>query len=157
VVSDAGCDPQFTYEDLGNALRKIRIDMKIPINFENGSFQSLEKQSTRCAIARIRYSMKDGAGEDGYLLYIKPMMRGNEPPDVASYQTDHKDFPHQSTANQFYDESQTESYRMLGLHTAHEICNGWDQSGGISGLFQHVSGTYIEGSGMRAAKTGSAT
>lgn len=156
VVSDAGCDPQFTYEDLGNALRKIRIDLKIPIDFEDGSFQSLVKRSRRYAVARIRYSLADGAGEDGYLLYMKPMMRGNEPPDVASYQTDHKDFPHQSTADQFFDESQTESYRMLGLHTVHEICGGWDRSGGIPGLFQWASGVHIEDSSAPTAKPGSA-
>ena len=140
VVSDAGCDERFTYEDLGNALRKIRIDMKIPVDFEDGSFQALVKQTTRCAVARIRYSLVDRQSEDGYLLYIKPMIRGNEPPDVASYHTNHKEFTHQSTANQFFDESQTESYRILGLHTVDEICAGWDHSGGISGMFQHVSG-----------------
>ena len=156
VVSDAGCDPQFTYEDLGNALRKIRIDMKIPVDFEDGSFQALGKQTKRCAVARIRYSVADGSGDDGYLLYIKPMMRGNEPPDVTSYRTDHKAFPHQSTADQFFDESQTESYRMLGLHTAHEICSGWDRSGGIPGLFQHISTTYLGDSHERSAVAGAA-
>jgi hypothetical protein len=144
VVSDAGCDPKFTYEDLGNALRKIRIDMKIPVDFEDGSFQALRKKTKRCAIARIGYSLVDHTKEDGYLLYIKPMLRGNEPPDVASYQTSHLEFPHQSTADQFFDESQTESYRMLGLHTVDEICAGWDKSGGIPGLFEHVSNGYFK-------------
>ncbi len=140
VVSDGGCDAAFTYEDLGNALRKIRIDMKVPIDFDDGSFQTLGKQTRRFAVARIRYSLVDSQAEDGHLLYIKPMIRGNEPPDVASYQTNHKEFPHQSTANQFFDESQTESYRMLGLHTVDEICAGWDYSGGIPGMFRYVSG-----------------
>ncbi len=27
VVSDAGCDPDFVFEDLGNAVRKIAIDL----------------------------------------------------------------------------------------------------------------------------------
>ena len=30
VVSDGGCDPKYVYEDLGNAVRKIRIDLGIP-------------------------------------------------------------------------------------------------------------------------------
>jgi thioredoxin reductase (NADPH) len=29
VVSDAGCDSDFKFEDLGNALRKIRIDLGV--------------------------------------------------------------------------------------------------------------------------------
>ncbi len=35
VVLDSGCDPAFTYEDLGNALRKVRIDLKVPVEFED--------------------------------------------------------------------------------------------------------------------------
>jgi hypothetical protein len=156
VVSDGGCDPKFTYEDLGNALRKIRIDMRIPVDFEDDSFRYLGEQTKRCAIARIWYSVVDDTAEDGYLLYIKPMMRGNEPPDVASYRTTHVEFPHQSTGDQFFDESQTESYRMLGLHTVDEICAGWNKSGGIPGLFQYVSTMYVEGSRAMSAKSGSA-
>jgi hypothetical protein len=143
VVSDSGCDPKFAFEDLGNALRKIRIDMKIPVDFEDGSFQALREKKHRCAIARIRYSLVDDTKEDGLLLYIKPMLRGNEPPDVVSYNTNHADFPHQTTADQFFDESQTESYRMLGLLTVDEICRGWDHSGGIGGLIDHISRVYF--------------
>src|SRR5262249_8049069 len=33
VVSDAGCDPDFKFEDLGNAVRKIQIDLGVPIRF----------------------------------------------------------------------------------------------------------------------------
>ncbi len=35
VVVDGGCDPDFHYDDLGNALRKIRIDLRIPIDFDD--------------------------------------------------------------------------------------------------------------------------
>jgi hypothetical protein len=151
VASDSGCDPKFAFEDLGNALRKIRIDMKIPVDFEDGSFQLLRKKKRRCAIARIRYSLVDETKEDGFLLYIKPMLRGNEPPDVVSYKTNHADFPHQSTADQFFDESQTESYRMLGLLTVDEICQGWDQAGGVQGLIGHIAGAYQKAADDKAA------
>jgi hypothetical protein len=33
VVSDAGCDPEYAFEDLGNAVRKIAIDLGVPIRF----------------------------------------------------------------------------------------------------------------------------
>ena len=125
VVLDSGCDETFTYEDLGNALRKIRIDLKIPINFgETGKMPS-SKPKKRCFTATIQYSALDANLQDGELLYIKPMILGNEPPDVASYHSSHLSFPHQSTADQWFDESQTESYRMLGLHTIDDICTGW--------------------------------
>src|SRR5262249_58439421 len=33
VVVDAGCDPTYTFEDLGNAVRKIAIDLGVKIRF----------------------------------------------------------------------------------------------------------------------------
>jgi hypothetical protein len=33
VVSDAGCDPNFAFEDLGNAVRKLTLDLGVPITF----------------------------------------------------------------------------------------------------------------------------
>jgi Patatin-like phospholipase len=121
VVLDSGADPCFTYEDLGNALRKIRIDMNIPIEFEETLGRPLQDKKKRCAVARIGYSKVDGECEDGYLVYVKPMFLGNESPDVRSYHSEQLDFPQQSTANQWFNESQTESYRMLGLETMDEI------------------------------------
>jgi hypothetical protein len=137
VVLDSGCDETFSYEDLGNALRKIRIDLKIPINFgETGKMPS-SKPKKRCFTATIQYSALDPTLQDGELLYIKPMILGNEPPDVASYHSSHLSFPHQSTADQWFDESQTESYRMLGLHTVDDIFAGWKR-GSLAELRRYV-------------------
>jgi len=126
VVLDAGCDSAFTYEDLGNALRKVRIDLKVPIEFEDQDMQPLREKKRRCAIAKIRYSVVDATWPDGELIYIKPMLLGTEPPDVEAYAAANPHFPHQGTGNQWFNESQTESYRMLGLHTLDEICRGWN-------------------------------
>lgn len=126
LVLDSGADPSFTYEDLGNALRKIRIDMNIPIEFEEALTHPLQDRKKRCAIARIGYSKVDGECEDGYLIYVKPMYLGNEPPDVQSYHSEQLTFPHQTTTDQWFNESQTESYRMLGLHTMGEVCGTLD-------------------------------
>ena len=139
VILDGGCDGKFTYEDLGNALRKIRIDFKILIDFEPGSFEALRAKTVRFAVARIHYNDVDRTKAEGYLIYIKPMIRGNESPDVLSYYADHTDFPHQSTADQFFDESQTESYRALGAHTIAEVCGGWDGKGGFEGLANYLT------------------
>jgi hypothetical protein len=142
VVLDGGCDPDFHFDDLGNALRKIRIDLRIPIDFEDESVRPLKEQRKRWAVATIRYSAVDGAGTDGRLLYIKPMLLGNEGPDVASYAAANPSFPHQSTSDQWFDESQTESYRSLGLHTVDEICRGW-KGGTISDLCRQLETEYL--------------
>jgi len=125
VVLDSGCDPEFSYEDLGNALRKIRIDLRIPIDFDEESIRKLRAKERRWALATIRYSAVDAGCEDGRLVYIKPMRLGDEPPDVLSYAASHEAFPHQSTNDQWFDESQTESYRQLGLFTVAGMCEGW--------------------------------
>ena len=142
VLLDSGCDQNFTYEDLGNALRKIRIDLKIPVTFEDATAIPLRNKTKRCAIATIHYSAMDGNCPDGELIYIKPMMLGNEPPDVASYFSTHRDFPHQSTADQWFDESQTESYRMLGLKTIDDIAGGWT-GGKLADFRTHVQERYL--------------
>jgi len=134
VVSDAGCDPTYTYEDLANAVRKIRIDFGIPIDFDNPSMpMSPDKVPTprhngkHCAIARIRYSAVDGPeAPDGILIYIKPSLNGNEPADVQHYAAADPLFPHQPTSDQFFDESQFESYRRLGLHIIEEMLHAPD-------------------------------
>lgn len=122
VVLDSGCDPAFGFEDLGNALRKIRIDFGVPIDFAPEQWRLLSEGKRRSALATVRYSSGGAGAPDGQLLYIKPMLLGTEPPDVRSYAVRHPDFPHQSTADQWFDESQTESYRQLGLHTIREVC-----------------------------------
>jgi hypothetical protein len=143
VVLDSGADPCFTYEDLGNALRKIRIDMNIPIEFGDELCRPLQDRKKRCAVGRIGYSKVDGECEDGYLIYVKPMFLGNESPDVRSYHAEQLEFPHQSTADQWFNESQTESYRMLGLETMDEISRGLKGTG-LEDLRSAVEG-YIKG------------
>lgn len=129
VVSDAGEDAKYTYEDLANAVRKIQIDLGVPIEFDPPSLPMsptgwpTEKFSGRhCAIAQINYGAVDGDVLPGTLIYIKASMNGNETPDVKQYAATNPTFPHQSTAEQFFNESQFESYRRLGLHILDEIC-----------------------------------
>ncbi|MCI0537034.1 MAG: hypothetical protein L0Z50_17605, partial [Verrucomicrobiales bacterium] len=50
------------------------------------------------------------------LLYLKASLTGDEPSDLRHYHLENQDFPHQSTADQFFDEAQWESYRRLGEH-----------------------------------------
>jgi hypothetical protein len=115
IVLDGGCDPKYTYEDLGNALRKIRIDMKIPIVFQTPLPVPGEEAKNRGALAEIRYKEIDSNLDNGLLIYIKPLILGTEDPDVIAYKEASPAFPHESTGNQWFNESQTESYRMLGL------------------------------------------
>jgi hypothetical protein len=55
---------------------------------------------------------------------LKSSLTGNEPADVLEYQSENPAFPHQSTGDQFFSESQFESYRRLGLHVLREAFEG---------------------------------
>ena len=103
---------------------------------------ALRARSRRCAIGRVRYSAVDGSCTDGTLVYVKPMLLGTEPPDVTSYAASAPTFPHQCTADQWFDESQTESYRMLGLQTMDEMCSGWTGEG-FADFRRHLETVYL--------------
>jgi hypothetical protein len=124
VVSDAGCDPGCTFEDLGNAVRKIYIDQGVSIDFEHLDLtarQTPPKSGSYCALGRITYP---GSATPGWLLYLKPGYHGDEPAHIRSYANAHDSFPHETTANQWFSESQFESYRGLGAHITELICSG---------------------------------
>ena len=154
LVLDGGADPKFNYEDLGNALRKIRIDMKVTIQFEEPFLAPSQRPEHRCAVAKICYKDLDPTEENGYLIYVKPVVLGNEAPDVTSYKAANDDFPHQSTGDQWFDESQTESYRMLGLTSIHDVLKAWDSSRGFEGLLENARAYLARG--KAAAKGASA-
>ena len=139
MVLDSGCDPEFTYEDLGNALRKIRIDLRVSIEFDSTSMLALRSKRQRWAVATIRYSEAASGAEDGRLIYIKPMLMGTEPPDVLTYAAEHKTFPHQTTNDQFFNEAQTESYRQMGLCTIADITRGFGGTS-LAALLEHLTG-----------------
>lgn len=73
-----------------------------------GTRQSL----AHAALAVVNYENRDKP--DSLIVYVKPTVVGNEPPDIAQYHADHQNFPHQTTSDQFFDEAQWESYRKLG-------------------------------------------
>jgi hypothetical protein len=121
VVSDAGCDVDYTFGDLANAVRKIRIDFGIDIDFPAGLHIG-PHQTARFAVGTIWYSRIDSRLENGILVYVKPTVTGTEDVDVANYAAAHPTFPHQSTTEQWFDEAQFESYRVLGLQTIAALC-----------------------------------
>ena len=130
VVVDAGADPKCQLEDLGNAMRKVELDLGIPITFPNGleMHAGPDKHNLYCALGEIHYECVDRCSSvtTGKLLYLKAGINGEEPPDVTQYARTHPTFPHESTANQFFNEAQFESYRHLGHHAVTQILKGWN-------------------------------
>jgi hypothetical protein len=147
VVSDGSQDAECAFDDLGGALRKIRVDMGVPITIEKINIYSRksDKVGKYCAVGKIHYSAVDGGDPektDGTLIYIKPAICGGEPADVFNYARQSKLFPHESTADQFFSETQFESYRMLGLHTVQQMSDKWTGAT-LEDWAQHLSTVYL--------------
>jgi hypothetical protein len=144
VVVDASADRQFNFEDLGNAIRKINVDLGIPVTFPGvWPFSNKSAVTDRyCAVGEIDYGCVDEGAPTGHILYLKPQLIGKEPRDVSAYAASNEAFPHQSTANQFFNEAQFESYRHLGSHAIQEITAGaatYDISGLFDAARQHCN------------------
>ena len=159
IVVDAGADPKCEFEDLGNALRKIEIDLGIPIEFRDHKIHMQEgtvETNLRCAIADIRYECVDGtsACSNGTLIYIKAGLNGQEPADVLQYAKIHPTFPHEATTNQFFTESQFESYRHLGSFSVDQIVSKPDPESttpaGCLGNFFNRAEAYVKSANNKA-------
>ena len=75
----------------------------------------------------------DSRPEDrtGVVVYLKPGLSEKQPNlsvDVRQYAIENASFPHQTTADQWFDEAQFESYRALGRQSAGLVVNTLDVS-----------------------------
>jgi choline dehydrogenase-like flavoprotein len=144
IVSDAGEDPAYQFGGMANLARKIRIDfcaeltaftqdeinlhVPPPVRDLIGSLDQLKPIPGRsndggstptpqqAALFWVDYATQSGTRS--VLLYLKAKLTGNESPDIANYHATHPEFPNESTADQFFDEEQWESYRQLGEQLA---------------------------------------
>jgi choline dehydrogenase-like flavoprotein len=81
-----------------------------------GSLAQIRREGTACAaLARVHYP---GTTEVSWLLLIKPCLGpAGSSLDLRCYAQNHPQFPNQPTVDQFFDDEQWESYRLLG-----ELC-----------------------------------
>ena len=144
VVSDAGCDPDYTYNELGDAIRRIRLDFGVPIEFVkplSATRVGQSKGNPHGAVAVIKYSFADGPdAPDGMLVYMKATLSGIEPVDVWNFAKTNPTFPHDPTSDQFFDEARFESYRSLGFQTVKTLVGkDFKGDGGVEGLGEAIS------------------
>lgn len=151
VICDAESDENYIFEGLGMAIRKCRIDFGVEIDMEGIALLREKIKTGICkahfAQGTIRYpETPNEPSALGRILYIKSSLTANatyeanpkaspreitslesEPLDILNYKFQHHSFPHDTTANQWFTESQFESYRRLGQHVVEEVqcCKGW--------------------------------
>ena len=128
IACDADADEEMKFGDLGNMIRKCRADFGVEITINTTALQP--NRGSRFAevhgvVATIEYPPSPGPGrknrDKGYILFIKPTITKEVPRDILAYRDNNPAFPDQTTADQWFDESQFESYRRLGLYSFDSI------------------------------------
>lgn len=118
VICDAEEDTGPVFEGIGMAIRKCRIDFgaEISLDLTNLACEAASHVSkVHWITGTVRYpeTASDPAAA-GTILYIKSSITGDEAGDLYNYRLQHARFPQDSTVDQWFTESQFESYRRLG-------------------------------------------
>lgn len=132
-VGDFEYDPAFAFGSFNNAVRMAFIEENIVIDIdlrpligekiddEDDTIRSVSRLSV--VEGRILYpATETEPASTGKLVYMKSSLSetGDHklPAHVLNYKAEHPEFPHQSTADQFFDDAQFEAYRALGEEIA---------------------------------------
>ena len=129
VVSDAESDPEYTFEGIGTAIAKCRLDFGVEIALDLQDLRphpSTGYSKAHYVQGTIDYPAPPGAPPNatysGRILYVKSTVaRGDELGDVLHFKLTHSSFPNDPTVNQWFTESQFESYRRLGQLSGEQI------------------------------------
>ncbi|HKV82723.1 MAG TPA: patatin-like phospholipase family protein [Candidatus Sulfotelmatobacter sp.] len=126
VASDAGCDPNYKFEDLRKLIEKARADFGARIEIDYAAIRPPDggRESYRNYVVGTIYYDSSNVVDTGTLIFIKASMPMNQdyrtllvqrlPDEVWRYYDQHRVFPHESTVDQWFDDLQFESYRALG-------------------------------------------
>jgi len=124
VAVDGENDPSMTFHALTNLQRLAYIDFGIVLDLNLDDLRLGEGGYSRShfQLCRILYPHSDGAPQEiGYLLYMKLSLTGNEGEYLKRFRLDEPSFPHHTTADQFFSETQFEAYRSLGDHIGEKM------------------------------------
>jgi hypothetical protein len=140
IAVDAEADPRMSFHTLLKLERYARIDLGVTLNLPwqeiskqaldlDKAFDEARKQGSavpcspgpHCAACEIEYGPKE---EKGILLYVKASLSGDESDYILDYKRRNRDFPHETTSDQFFGEEQLEAYRALGFHIMKGLLTG---------------------------------
>jgi len=119
VACDASEDALYGCGDLHNAMERCRVDFGVEIEITADEIGKITpagappRASAHFAIGVIHYT-PGNPEDDGVLIYVKPALRASDSADLLGYSQTNPHFPHDSTVDQWFDESHFENYRALG-------------------------------------------
>jgi hypothetical protein len=140
ISVDAGADPTYGFSDLRNLVMRARNELGVVIEFRKGFHPedcikprpSFGFSDSQFAIADLYHLPdKEKSSYRGVLVYVKSSLRApsrlrdvkETDPEYKSYHYKmfHPQFPHESTADQFFDSDQWDAYFYLGQYIAGDL------------------------------------
>lgn len=125
MVIDATMDGLYDYCDLGRVVQHALIDLNIAIAFGPPLKMGNANLGGIVSIATVAYPARDGLHAapafTGDLIYVKPWLPDDMPVELQAFKRSKSSFPHEATADQFFTESDFESYRRLGEFIAGQM------------------------------------
>jgi hypothetical protein len=132
VICDAESDSEPCFEGIGLAIAKCRTDFGAEITLDltplipadDGPTAGLAAEHFR--VGTIQYPAPPGSSLPlstflGKVVYLKTSITGDETADILHYRRTFPKFPQDSTLNQWFSETQFESYRRLGQLIGEEV------------------------------------
>jgi hypothetical protein len=147
VICDDGADPKYTFEDCANLVRKARLDFGVENRRHSAAGARRFRNTGGCApesaadrggfgrradrsrgvvvnllLAKVTHpKLSEGDERHSLLVIVKPSTTGDEPLDVLQCAASHPTFRQETTADQFVDGAQGESYRRAGQHFGQQV------------------------------------
>jgi hypothetical protein len=118
ILAEEKRDDQDSSEtDIGKVIaRGIRMSKTSPEG------EPLKWSDRQFLVLKIKYPATDEHDPtEGYLIYMKSTMTGDEPLELRQFKKFEPQFPHNPTADQFYDPVRFDAYVELGYHIANQI------------------------------------
>jgi hypothetical protein len=140
VVCDGEADLGSSYSALVSVQRRIEEDFGATIIFEKHKGPELLVANKEMAYpsntlcARLPFflaSIKYNDNSEGKIIYMKATMIDALSFKTLGFKGANPDFPHETTADQFFGPEQFEAYRELGYCTGMEMINGLGLTGNI--------------------------
>jgi hypothetical protein len=122
IIGDGEADPALSLGAMATLIRFAQVDLDADIDIDLDDLRIDERgiSTKHAALGTVRYA----DGSVGRILYLKPSVTGHEAPDVRYYKDQNPDFPHETTADQWFDDDQFDAYRCLGEEVVDSLFQG---------------------------------
>lgn len=122
----ASGERDFSFGTLGEAIAIARADLQLDIDIDPSGMTPKEGGEARgpaqlCrsdhAVGTVRYA----GGTEGVLVYAKVSVTADSPFETQAYWRKNREFPHDPTFDQLYDDEKFEAYWSLGRFTGRRV------------------------------------